>query len=90
MNLPFRIQVKFEARAPNGTLCGDWRREGYARQQYSNFYGNFYTDAEYVAIIDTDTEIIAPGKGEMLLPVIKVLDCCRRTRSLLLEGIVVR
>ncbi|CAN0301781.1 unnamed protein product, partial [Ectocarpus fasciculatus] len=64
LSLPFILQVKFEAPAPNGTLCGDWRREGYARQQYSNFYGNLYTDAEFVGIIDTDSEIIAPGEGQ--------------------------
>ncbi|CAB1105766.1 unnamed protein product [Ectocarpus sp. CCAP 1310/34] len=67
MNFPFVFQVKYEAPAPNGTLCGDWRKEGYARQQYSNFYGNLYTDAEYVAIIDTDTKIIAPGEGKVLV-----------------------
>ncbi|CAM9373383.1 unnamed protein product, partial [Scytosiphon promiscuus] len=44
-----------------GTLCSDWRREGYSRQQYSNFYADMYTDAEFVAIVDTDSAFQTPA-----------------------------
>ncbi|CAN0257895.1 unnamed protein product, partial [Scytosiphon promiscuus] len=44
-----------------GTLCSNWRREGYSRQQYSNFYADLYTDAEFLAIVDTDSAFQAPA-----------------------------
>lgn len=62
LNLPSRIDVRYEAPPPKGTTCGGWRREGYSRQQWSNFYADLYSDAEYVAIIDTDAAFISPGK----------------------------
>lgn len=58
--LPSVVEVKYEAPAPEDTLCSDWRREGYSRQQYSNFYADLYSDAEFVAIIDTDAAFRAP------------------------------
>lgn len=63
LNLISRIQVKYEAMPPSGTTCSDWRKEGYARQQYSNFYADLYTDADFVAIVDTDAEFITAGKS---------------------------
>lgn len=62
INLPSKVKVKYETPAPTGTLCNNWRSEGYARQQYSNFYADLYTDADYVAIIDTDAAFITPGE----------------------------
>ena len=56
------IRVKYETKPPEGTTCGDWRREGYSRQQYSNFYADLYTDAEYAAIVDSDAMFAAPGE----------------------------
>lgn len=35
--LPPHPLMHFEPAPPAGTLCSDWRSEGYARQQYSNF-----------------------------------------------------
>ncbi|CAM9310578.1 unnamed protein product [Pylaiella littoralis] len=58
--LPSKINVKYEAPPPEGTTCFNMRREGYARQQYSNFYADLYTDAEFVAVIDTDAGFITP------------------------------
>lgn len=63
LKLPSKIEVKYEAPAPNGTLCSDWRREGYARQQWSNFYADLYSDADFLAVVDTDAAFIAPGKS---------------------------
>ncbi|CAN0080627.1 unnamed protein product [Ectocarpus sp. 6 AP-2014] len=60
INLPSKVQVKYETPAPPGTLCNNWRSEGYARQQYSNFYADLYTDADYMGIIDTDAAFISP------------------------------
>ncbi|CAM9643137.1 unnamed protein product, partial [Hapterophycus canaliculatus] len=54
------VRVKYEAQPPEGTLCSDWRREGYSRQQYSNFYADLYTDAEFLAIVDTDSAFRVP------------------------------
>lgn len=63
-NLHFlsRLEVKYEAPPPKHTLCSDWRSKGYARQQYSNFYGDLYTDADYVAFVDSDAGFITPGE----------------------------
>ncbi|CAN0057751.1 unnamed protein product, partial [Scytosiphon promiscuus] len=58
--LPSMVRVKYEAPAPEGTLCSNWRREGYSRQQYSNFYADLYTDADFLAIVDTDSAFRAP------------------------------
>lgn len=62
LNLMSRVKIKYESTPPEGTLCGNWRGEGYARQQYSNFFADLYTDADYVAIIDTDAGFTTPGK----------------------------
>ncbi|CAN0126901.1 unnamed protein product [Scytosiphon promiscuus] len=59
--LPSMVRVRYEARPPEGTLCSNWRREGYSRQQYSNFYADLYTDAEFLAIVDTDSAFQAPA-----------------------------
>lgn len=55
------INVRYEQKPPENTTCSSWTREGYARQQYSNFYADLYTDADYVAIIDGDASFTAPG-----------------------------
>ena len=62
LQLATPITVKYETRPPENTLCGNWRREGYSRQQYSNFYADLYTDAEYAAIIDSDAMFTTPGE----------------------------
>lgn len=62
MNLVSKVRVKYEAGPPEGILCANWRGEGYARQQYSNFYADLYTDADYVAIVDTDAIFMGPGE----------------------------
>lgn len=54
--------VKYEVNPSKGIRCSDWRREGYARQQYSNFLADLYTDADYVAIVDADSGFRTPGK----------------------------
>ena len=51
--------------AVKGTLCSNWRREGYSRQQYSNFYADLYSDAEFVAIIDTDAAFRTPSEFDV-------------------------
>ena len=56
------INVRYETKPPKHTTCSSWRREGYARQQYSNFYADLYTDADYVALVDGDAFFTAPGK----------------------------
>lgn len=65
LNLPGRVEVKYEMPPPQGTLCSGWRSEGYARQQYSSFYADQYTDAEYVAFVDTDAGFVTPGERPM-------------------------
>ena len=54
-NVPPYPKTKFEDPPPSGTLCSNWRGEGYARQQYSTFYDDLYTEAEYVGIVDSDS-----------------------------------
>ena len=49
------IEVAFEALPGQGILSSVWRSIGYCRQQYSNFYSDKYTNATYIAIMDSDT-----------------------------------
>ena len=58
-NLPPYPRVYYEEYKAN-TFCSDWAREGYSRQQYSNFYSDNYTQAEYVAIVDSDAFFATP------------------------------
>ena len=40
---------------------------GYVRQSYSHFHADVYTDAEYVALVDTDTLFVTPvTPGDLL------------------------
>jgi hypothetical protein len=52
------IQLKavYENPPPPGTLTARVRTEGYSRTQWSNFYSDLYSDAEFIGIIDSDTE----------------------------------
>ena len=59
-NLPPYPNIYFEKRPSEQTFCSDNRREGYSRQQYSNFYSDLYSDKEYIGIIDTDSFFVTP------------------------------
>jgi hypothetical protein len=50
------VKVFFEEPPPPGTLTGRVRYEGYSRTQWSNFYSDLYSDADYIGLIDSDTE----------------------------------
>ena len=59
-NLPPYPKIAFELHPPPKILKPvGGRGEGYARQQYSNFYSDIYTDAEYIGIIDSDIIFIS-------------------------------
>lgn len=88
MKLITPIRVRYETEPLPNTTCSNWRRDGYARQQYSNFYADLYTDADYVGIIDSDAGFITPGKS-LYIPLARSaiapevsLDgaCCGQTR----------
>ena len=70
LQLVTHIRVRYETKPPENTTCGNWRREGYSRQQYSNFYADLYTDAEFAAIVDSDALFTAPGEPAYCLPAI--------------------
>ena len=42
---------------------------GYVRQSFSHFHADIYTDAEYVALVDSDTLFVTPvTPGDLLDP----------------------
>lgn len=65
-HIPPYPNVMFENRPLSGTLCSNWRSEGYSRQQYSNFYSDLYTDADYIGIVDSDSSFSTPVVPEDL------------------------
>ena len=59
----------FEPLPPDGTLCGEWRGVGYARQQYSNFIADRVlaeSTSEFIAFVDSDTYFITAVHPEDL------------------------
>eukprot|EP00668_Euglena_longa_P015667 GGOE01019791.1.p1 GENE.GGOE01019791.1~~GGOE01019791.1.p1 ORF type:complete len:407 (-),score=46.66 GGOE01019791.1:294-1493(-) len=64
--LPPFPQVVYEKMPPEGTLCDKFRRIGYARQMYSNFYADNLTNADFIGIFDTDAVFTAPVTAEDL------------------------
>jgi hypothetical protein len=54
------IDIAFESLPGDGILSSAWRNLGYCRQQYSNFYSDKYTNAMYVAIMDSDAFFVRP------------------------------
>lgn len=50
------VKVFFEDPPPPGTLTARVRSEGYSRSQWSNFYSDLYSDADFIGMIDSDTE----------------------------------
>lgn len=66
-NLPPYPIVYFEKRPEQQTFCSDFQREGYSRQQYSNFYSDMYTNAEYIGLVDSDSYLITHVTPEDLI-----------------------
>jgi len=58
-HLPPYPNIYFEKKPIQKTFCSDWKREGYSRKQYSNFYSDIYSNHEYIAIVDTDLIAVA-------------------------------
>jgi hypothetical protein len=50
------VKVYFEEPPPPRTLTGTFRDEGFSRTQWSNFYSDLYSDADFIGMIDSDTE----------------------------------
>jgi hypothetical protein len=48
--------VFYEESPPPHTLTARVRYEGYSRTQWSNFYSDLYSDADFIGMIDSDTE----------------------------------
>ena len=65
----FRVVTYLEKEPPAGTLTGNVRYVGYSRTQWSNFYCDLYTDAEYVGIIDSDVQLSQRPNPEDLFDV---------------------
>jgi hypothetical protein len=51
-----RVRAVYEDPPPPGTLTARLRNEGYSRTQWSNFYSDLYSNAEFIGIIDSDIE----------------------------------
>ena len=68
-NLPPYPKVVFEDFPPAGTLV-NWggRGIGYCRQQYSNFYSDYQTDADVIGMVDSDALFVSPVTPEYLFP----------------------
>lgn len=50
------VKAVYEEPPPPGTLTSRVRNEGYSRTQWSNFYSDLYSNADFIAIIDSDIE----------------------------------
>jgi hypothetical protein len=50
------LKAVYENPPPPGTLTARMRSEGFSRTQWSNFYSDLYSDAEFIGIIDSDVE----------------------------------
>jgi hypothetical protein len=55
------VKVFFEEPPPPGTLTSRVRSEGFSRTQWSNFYSDLYSDADFIGMIDSDTEFSFRG-----------------------------
>ena len=63
------LRVFYEETPPPGTLTARFRYEGFSRTQWSNFYSDLYSDADFIGIIDSDTEFsfrASPSKHFLL------------------------
>eukprot|EP00667_Euglena_gracilis_P012865 EG_transcript_13240 len=58
--LPPYPRVVYEAPPPPRTLCSGWRREGYARQVWSNLYADRHSEADFIGLSDTDAFFTTP------------------------------
>ena len=90
-NLPPYPEVHFEEYKEN-TFCSDWRREGYSRQQYSNFYSDHYTQSEFIGIVDSDSFFVTSVTPEDLFVnkkprIYGYNGCCRGWEASLKEAI---
>eukprot|EP00667_Euglena_gracilis_P012459 EG_transcript_12800 len=83
--LPPFPKVVYEDMPPPGTLCDKFRRIGYARQMYSNFYADNLTDAEFIGIFDTDAIFTTPvmvedlfdfDEGQVKPKIMGINGCC--------------
>lgn len=50
------VKVFFEEPPPPETLTSTFRDEGFSRTMWSNFYSDLYSNADYIGMIDSDTE----------------------------------
>jgi len=50
------LKVFFEEPPPPHTLTSTMRDEGFSRSQWSNFYSDLYSNADFIGMIDSDTE----------------------------------
>merc|ERR1712012_1401974 len=61
--MPSFVQNVFEEAPPDGTMCSAMRRNGYSRQQWSNFVADQllvgWRDNEYVGFVDADSFFIS-------------------------------
>jgi hypothetical protein len=51
-----RVKAVYENPPPPGTLTARVRSENFSRTQWSNFYSDLYSEAEFIGIIDSDIE----------------------------------
>ena len=65
-NMPPYPKIHYEKDPGGNIFCSNWRRSGYARQQYSTFYMDLYTDSDYIAIVDSDSFFTSPVMPEDL------------------------
>ena len=60
-SLPPYPSVFLEAPCPAGVCPARYGyRDGYIRQQYSNFYGDIYTNASLIGFVDSDNVFVSP------------------------------
>jgi hypothetical protein len=60
----YRVKVYTEKLPEDGTLTA--QPIGYYRSQYSNFYSDWYSQAEYIGILDSDVEFLRRPNAEDL------------------------
>ena len=62
------VKVFFEEPPPPETLTSTFRDEGFSRTMWSNFYSDLYSNADYIGMIDSDTEFsFRPSTSHHLL-----------------------
>lgn len=91
-NLPPYPLVYFEPKPKQRTFCSQFLREGYSRQQYSNFYSDMYSNSKYIGMSDADAYFVTSVVPEDLFidgkPRIKGYNgCCKSFQESLKEVI---